>query len=145
MTLANLEGRALEPATPDRNSIMRLLEAAERSLKDASLPGISTEGAFDMAYKAIMQTANAALQANGYRVLTSLPGHHQIMIQTLPKTVGLEPATVVQLDGLRKQRNNIDYSGELVSQKMTDACLHHAGQLLQRVQDWLTANRPELL
>lgn len=145
MTLANLEGRSLEPVSPDRDGIARLLEAAERSLKDARLPGISTEGAFDMAYKAIMQTANAALQANGYRVLTSTPGHHQTMIQTLPKTIGLEQAAMVQLDGLRKQRNNIDYSGELVSQKMTDACLHHAEQLLQRMRKWLDANRPELL
>ncbi|WP_216217800.1 MULTISPECIES: hypothetical protein [Polynucleobacter] len=37
-----------------------------------------------------MQLANAALQAKGYRVLTSKPGHHQLMLQALPLTVGLD-------------------------------------------------------
>jgi hypothetical protein len=145
MSLANLEGKTLEPVSPDKASIARLLEGAERSLNDARLPGISNEGAFDMAYKAIMQTANAALQAYGYRTLTSQPGHHQTMIQTLPQTIGLEVATMIQLDALRKQRNNIDYSGEVVSGTMSNVCLRHAAELLHRTRQWLATNKPHLL
>lgn len=115
MGLDNLEGKTLERIKPDSATLQRLREAAQRSLQDAQLPGISTEGCFDFAYKAIMQTANMALHANGYRTLTSKPGHHQTMIQTLPQTVGLSPATMVVLDALRKQRNVIDYSGDVVS------------------------------
>jgi hypothetical protein len=48
------------------------------------------ESRFDLAYKAIMQSAKAALQAKGYRVLTSKPGHHQLTLQVLPLTIGLE-------------------------------------------------------
>jgi len=73
MSLKNLEGKTLEAITPDRSAISRLLEAARRSLADSTLPDLSAEGRFDMAYKAIMQSANAALQANGYRTLTAHP------------------------------------------------------------------------
>ena len=55
-----------------------------------------------------MQLSNAALQANGYRTLTSKPGHHQTMIQSLPKTIGLDSDKVIQLDALRKARNVAD-------------------------------------
>ncbi len=144
MTLENLLGLSLETIELDAASIRRLLEAAQRSLSDARLASISSEGRFDMAYKAIMQCANAALQANGYRTLTSRPGHHQTMIQSLPRTVGLDGRTMVLLDSLRKQRNVIDYSGDMVSQGMADEALQQAEHLLQRVMDWLQANKAEL-
>lgn len=144
MTLDNLVGKTLEPITPDPAAIRRLREAAARSLGDAQLPGLSQEGRFDQAYKAIIQTANMALQANGYRTLTSKPGHHQTMIQTLTQTIGLEPATMVVLDGLRKQRNVIDYSGDLVSAAMADEAVRQARALLERAERWLRENRPGL-
>jgi hypothetical protein len=90
MTLDDLLGRALESIPKDVGNVERLMAAAKRSLEDAQLPGMSSEGRFDMAYKSIMQAANAVLQANGFRTLTSKPGHHQTMIQTLPLTIGLE-------------------------------------------------------
>lgn len=145
MTLENLLGLSLEVVQADALSIRRLLEAADRSLNDARLPSLSNEGRFDMAYKAIMQAANAALQANGYRTLTSKPGHHQTMIQSLPRTIGLEPTTMVLLDTLRKQRNVIDYSGDAVSASMAEEAVTQAAQLLARVECWLRENKAELL
>lgn len=138
MSLENLvKIGQLEQIAPDSHDINRLLEAAKRSLNDAQLSGLSAEGRFDMAYKAIMQSANAALQANGFRTLTSKPGHHQTMIQTLPLTVGLDKDTTIQLDALRKQRNVIDYSGDIVSDTMANAAIEHAASLLSIVQDML--------
>lgn len=135
MSLENLvKIGQLEQIAPDPNDINRLLEAAKRSLNDAQLSGLSAEGRFDMAYKAIMQSANAALQANGFRTLTSKPGHHQTMIQTLPLTVGLDKDTTIQLDALRKQRNVIDYSGDIVSDTMANAAIEHAVSLTERVR-----------
>ena len=90
MALNNLIGISLASVEPNRLTISRLFDAAKNSLKDAEIVNLSNEGRFDMAYKAIMQLSNAALQANGYRTLTSKPGHHQIMIQSLPQTIGLE-------------------------------------------------------
>ena len=59
--------------------------------------------------------ADLGLHANGYRALTSRPGHHYTAIQTLPLTLGVDARTVVRLDYLRKQRNVTEYSGDLVS------------------------------
>ena len=146
MSLENLAAISqLERISPDAGDIARLLEAAARSLSDARLSGLSAEGRFDMAYKAVMQTANAALQANGYRTLTSKPGHHATMIQTLPMTVGLDKTSMVVLDALRKQRNVIDYSGELVSDAMAAEAVARAEALIGKVREWLAENKPELL
>jgi hypothetical protein len=85
MTLNNLVGINLEKISVDFNAIKRLLTAAERNIADSRIAAVSAENRFDAAYKAIMQIANAALQAHGYRTLTSKPGHHQVMIQSLSK------------------------------------------------------------
>ncbi|MCY1407395.1 hypothetical protein D3C76_830840 [compost metagenome] len=65
MTLENLLGTALENIQPDALSISRLFAAAQRSLNDARLADLSSEGRFDMAYKAIMQIANTACRPTG--------------------------------------------------------------------------------
>jgi PBP1b-binding outer membrane lipoprotein LpoB len=145
MTLDNLLGLSLEAVQPDAASIARLLEAAQSSLADAQLPGLSSEGRFDLAYKAIMQTANAALQANGFRTLTSKPGHHQTMIQTLPRTIDLDKATMLLLDQMRKQRNVIDYSGDLVSESLAAEAVKQAVRLLGLTRAWLRTHKPDLL
>ena len=87
-----------------------------------------------------MQLSNAALQANGYRTLTSKPGHHQTMIQSLPKTIGLESDKVIQLDALRKARNVADYSGDPVTEKELETCLALADELCTEVNNWFEIN-----
>lgn len=145
MSLKNLLGLSLDAVAPDKAHIGKLLAAAERNVADAQLQGLSTENRFDAAYKAIMQLAMVALNANGYRTMTSKPGHHQTAIQTLPTSVGLAPANVIVLDALRKQRNLSDYSGDLVSDAAAAECLSSASALLRHVRAWLTAHRPDLL
>lgn len=141
MTLENLLGKLLEAVAPDQQAIARLLEAAKRNLQDAQLEGISNENRFDMAYKAIMQIANAALQAQGYRTLTSKPGHHQTMIQSLPKTLGLSTDELIVLDALRKQRNIADYSGDLVTDAAVSECIARAQALLALATQQLSATK----
>lgn len=104
-----------------------------------------SETRFDAAYKAIMQLANAALQANGFRTLTSKPGHHMTMIQVLNKTIGLDRQTVIVLDALRKQRNVADYSGDTIPYSAVEDCVNQAEKLRAAVLCWITENKPELL
>jgi hypothetical protein len=92
-----------------------------------------------------MQSALVALLAHGYRQLTSVPRHHQTAIHTLPLTIGASATQVRLLDGMRRQRNLADYSGETVSSVTAGECLKTARTLLQQVRQWLKANRPELL
>ncbi|MBQ1766366.1 MAG: DNA-binding protein [Aquincola sp.] len=145
MTLKNLLGISLDAIQPDAAAIGKLLAAAQRNLADAQLDGLSAENRFDAAYKAIMQLSMVALQANGYRTLTSKPGHHQTAIQTLSTSVGLATAEVILLDALRKQRNLSDYSGDLVPEAVATECLVSAKALQAHVLAWLKAHRPDLL
>lgn len=92
-----------------------------------------------------MQLANAALQANGFRTLTSRPGHHVTMIQMLSQTIGIDMQTVIVLDALRKQRNVADYSGDIVPTATVEECVSNAEALLGSVAGWLKANKPDLL
>lgn len=141
----NLVGVSLERAEPARPGIARMLKAAKRNIEDAQLPMLSIENRFDAAYKAIMQCAMVALRANGYRTLTSRPGHHQTALQSLTLTIGLEAGRMRVLDGLRKQRNLSDYEGDPVTERAADECLEQARQLLADVNAWLAQNKPELL
>ncbi|MDN7945691.1 DNA-binding protein [Burkholderia multivorans] len=143
MTLQNLLGISLEAIEPDRAQVLRLLAAAERNLTDARLAGLSNENRFDAAYKAIMQLAMLALHANGFRPLTSRPGHHQTAIQTLSQTIGLPVGRMIVLDALRKQRNLSDYSGDVVPMSAVDECFDSAAALMADVKAWLVANKPE--
>ncbi len=145
MTLKNLLGISLDAVPPDKALVAKLLAAAQRNIADAQLQALSAENRFDAAYKAIMQAAMVALHANGYRTLTSKPGHHQTAIQTLPLSVGLLPAKVIVLDALRKQRNLSDYSGDLISDAASAECLASAIDLLAHIRNWLKSERPSLL
>lgn len=145
MTLDNLlKTGQLKPHAPDAAEIARLLEAAKRNLTDAGAENISTENRFDAAYKCIMQSALAALMANGYRPDTKVPGHHQTVIQSLPKTIGLAGARVAVLDALRNKRNLSDYSGRDIDRASLATCTAEATRLLAEVQDWLAKAHPDL-
>ncbi|MCZ7655765.1 MAG: hypothetical protein M5R42_18125 [Rhodocyclaceae bacterium] len=134
----------LKPHAPDAAEIARLLEAARRNLTDANAENISTENRFDAAYKCIMQSALAALMANGYRPDTKVPGHHQTVIQSLPKTIGLPSARVAVLDALRNKRNLSDYSGRDIDRASLATCVSEAARLLNEVNAWLAKTHPEL-
>ncbi len=144
MSLKNLLGISLDEIRVDKAHVAKLIAAAERNIADAQLQGLSNENRFDAAYKAIMQLAMLALNANGFRTLTSKPGHHQTAIQTLPLTVGLAQPKVILLDALRKQRNLADYSGDLVPDATASECLASAKALYSHVRAWLDATKPEL-
>jgi hypothetical protein len=130
MTLSNLSNISIEPITPDKDVIDRLFLAAKRNIADSKIQAVSAENRFDSAYKAIMQIANVALQKQGYRTLTSKPGHHQTMIQLLSKTLNVDNKTLIILDALRKQRNVADYSGDFVPESAVKDCILQAEKLL---------------
>ncbi len=92
-----------------------------------------------------MQCAMVALRANGYRTLTSQPGHHQTALQSLPITIGLSKERMIVLDALRKQRNLADYEGNPVAAGTVGECIAEAKRLHADVKAWLKSHKPELL
>jgi hypothetical protein len=145
MTLENLVGKTLDRHECTPADVARLVASVQRNLSDADVAGLSATSRFDIAYKAIMQCGLLALHANGFRPLTSAPGHHMTIIQSLTQTIGLPAERVAVLDKLRRMRNANDYSGDGVSSEETDACARAARSLLKDVQAWLKRNRPDLL
>jgi hypothetical protein len=119
---------------PDADEIDRLLVAARRNLRDAGVTAISAETRFDAAYKSIMQSALAALMMHGYRPDTSRPGHHAMLLQSLPLTIGAEAKRVVVLDALRRRRNVADYTGDDIDESTTGHCIKEAGRLIDDVK-----------
>lgn len=135
MTLENLlQIDKLKPHEPSREELQRLLAAARRNLKDAQLADLSAESRFDIAYKALMQCALLAMMAHGYRPSTNEPGHHALVIQSLPKTLGISSDEMVILDALRKKRNLSDYSGTAISETEAESCLRAARRLIGLVE-----------
>ena len=99
MHLQNLlnAGQLAEHET-DAAQVTQMLQSVRRSIDDARTDTISAETRLDAAYRAIMQTSMVALWANGYRPAKSSPGHHMIMIQSLPISIGLESDRMLLLD-----------------------------------------------
>jgi len=120
------------------------LSAIERNLADAGVDAISDQARFDLAYKAVMQCAIAALQVNGYRLSTSQPGHHATAIQCLPLTLGIADRDWRVLDALRRKRNANDYAGDPVTADMRDECRRQARALFRRLGKHLRERHPEL-
>lgn len=135
----------LKAHTPSAAETLRLLASAERNLKDAHAAGISDETRFDAGYKTIMQCALVALMASGYRPATSMPGHHQTLIQSLPLTLAVSNDVWLVLDALRKKRNVNDYSGELIDPESVRECIARAAALLATTRQWLKKHHPHLL
>ena len=146
MTLENLlRIGKLKSHKTTREEVSRLLTAMLRNLKDAHNTGNSAESRFDIAYKAIMQCALAAMMANGYRPSTNETGHHATVVQSLPTTIGLANERMIVLDQLRKKRNLSDYTGAGVTDEEMVACVRAAEDLAATVEQWLRANRLNLL
>ena len=129
----------------DSHEIERMLSAAARNLRDAHVKDISPETRFDAAYKAIMQSALAALLMHGYRPDTNRPGHHMTVLQSTPLTLGLSSKRVVVLDALRRQRNVSDYTGDDIDESTAENCIAEAKRLIGEVIAWRAANRTELV
>ena len=146
MTLDNLlRIGKLKAHVVHRAEIERLFSAAERALQDAAVAGLSSDTRLDAAYRAIMQAALVAVLANGYRPATSEAGHHQLLIQALPKTAGISADRVRALDAYRAARNQSDYRGIPVSDSVAADCAAEARKLLGDVRTWLSTHRPDLL
>ncbi len=145
MTLDNLlRIGKLRRHAADKAEVARLLASAERALADANVDKLSADTRLDLAYRAIMQAALVAMLANGYRPATSEAGHHQLLIQALTKTAGIDAERIRVLDGYRAARNQSDYRGVPVSEAVARESMADARRIIDEVRAWLAANRRDL-
>jgi len=118
--------------------------AARRNFVDAAVTSISPEARFDAAYKAIMQSALAALMARLSARHQPPRSSHNCGARAI-LTIGLDAPRVTVLDTLRCKRNLTDYSGDDIDDSTAEHCIEAAEQLLKDVKAWLKLNRPELI
>jgi len=145
MTLENLlKTGQLKSYEADAKDVRRLLDAARRNLRDSAATNISPENRFDAAYKAVMQSALVALMGNGFVPDTKRPGHHAVVIQALPKAIGIAADRIAVFDTLRRKRNLSDYTGEDIDERSVNECRAEANRLFDEVSAWLKKNHPEL-
>ena len=146
MSLDNLvKTGQLKTHVPAPDDIRRLLRSIERYIADSRVTTISAEARFDCAYRAIMQCALAAFAASGFRPSTSVPGHQQTVIQTLPLSMHISTDVVLVLDALRRKRNLTDYLGESIDTESLHECIVQAEALSRHTLVWLRRHHAGLL
>lgn len=146
MSLENWrENRWLTEHKTSREEISDLFRVIERDLSDCQAPGLSTDAQFATAYGAALQAARIALAASGYRPGRGESGHYYAM-ESLRLTVGMDSASVGQLQEFRKKRNVVSYDrAGTISNREAEEMKRLALRLRKAVEDWLRAKRPDLL
>jgi hypothetical protein len=145
MNLHDLVGKNLERVKPSVDTVRRLLAGASRRYADSQVEETSAEARFVSAYTAVRMIADLGLHANGFRVRTSVPGHHVIAIRALATTLGIDDRIIVRLDKLRAQRNAAEYSGDIIPESAVAECILQASRLQTAAVEWLRKNAPDLL
>lgn len=131
--------------TPLPGDIEQLFDVADRDLRDAESPNLSTDGRFIFAYSAGLACAHAALIASGYDAAKGHSHHHHI-IRSLQHTLGYDIGTVDMFDQMRAKRHQGTYQRVgAVSQRELEAMLQLAKRLRTEVEGWVRRLNPKLL
>lgn len=133
-------------AVPSRLELANLLSIAEREIADASLQGMSADGAFDHAYSAVRTLCQAALHATGYSIQRGVREHERV-IESLKFTLDDEWTQEADYyDHCRRKRHQTMYERSGVTQAKDAAELvASAKRLLGAVRQWLSDKHPEML
>lgn len=135
----------LKPHRPTPEEIINLLGLADRDLKSARVKGLDDDWRFNIAYNAILQASTAALAASGYSVPKG-DSHHFRILGSLEHTIGLDRATLDQLDRHRRKRSVsvYDVAGAITAAE-AKSILSLAEELVELVHGWLMDNHPALI
>jgi hypothetical protein len=122
-------------AVPDSPGLaLAKLASARKRMADAGIANVSRETRFDAAYNAIRDLAEIGLLIYGYRTNSRGGGHHQLAIQCLKHTLGVDDGRIQVIDSLRKQRHLADYDGDTVTAAALSECVRQGTQLLPEVE-----------
>lgn len=101
-------GKPLKAEPADPKEFAGLKRSGLARLKDASIPSLSLESRFDLAYNAAHALCFAALRWHGYR-----SSNRYVVFQLLPQTLGLGPEVWRVLSKGHDLRNLGEYEGDL--------------------------------
>lgn len=120
------------------------MASAERNLRDASVPALSDDGRFLMAYNAAFQLATIALFASGYQAHGD--DHHKTTFSALPLAMGASFTLLADyLDRCRRKRNNIQYDQiNVATASEADELYKRTLQFRVDLLSWLSKSHPTL-
>ena len=123
----------------EKREILKLLEAANRLLRDARQEVNSRETRLDLAYQSILAAALATLRVCGFRI----KGHqdeHKRILDTLSFTLEKDVTTIKYYHQLRQKRHRDLYSGMLkVSETELSEALAQAAIILNDAKSYVKA------
>ncbi len=123
----------------EKRDVMKLLETANRLLKDARQEVNSRETRLDLAYQSILSAALATLRVSGFRI----KGHqdeHKRILDTLSFTLEKDVTTIKYYHQLRQKRHRDLYSGMLkVSETELSEALAQAAIILIDAKSYVKA------
>lgn len=144
-TLKQLQSsRMVRPHKTSKAEIETLFAVVARNLSDATVPQLSDDGRFLMAYSAAFQLSTIALVASGLEAHGD--DHHKTTFSTLPATMGSHMTlTSDYLERCRRKRNNIQYDQINVATKSeADELYKKVLTFKAEVLRWLSENHPQL-
>jgi hypothetical protein len=114
-------------------------------MADAAVPGLSADRRFATVYNAVLQLSKLALACAGYRVSTTLPGHHQTTFEAAGFLLGAAARRLTDyFETCRRKRNWIDYdSAEVTTESQAAELLERATQYQSLVEAWIAKNHPK--
>lgn len=135
----------IKPHKTSREEIQNLINTTQRDIKDASIPGLSSDRKFCIAYNAILLSATILLNCKGYR--SAGESHHLNTIRTIPIILGEKYLKLSRyFDHCRYKRNLSDYERiGSVSNKETQEILIEANNFFILVKEWLKTNHPQYI
>lgn len=135
----------LRTHTTSKKEIRGLLEIVQRDLNDASVPDLSTDRRFLIAYEGALALVTIPLYCAGYE--TYGKGHHWLTFRLLPEVMGGEYSDLAQyFDQCRTKRNVGTYDrGGQISQSEVDELLVEVVSFQEDVVDWLKVNHSDLI
>ncbi len=137
-----IEGTIVKQPT-SREEIQELLRLAARSMSDACISGLSTNGKFKLAYEAALQLSSIPLRCAGYRSRGG--SHHWSVFHVLPEVMGEEAVEIADyFQACRGKRSAATYHrASVVTEAESNELVREVEEFDRLLRRWLRSNYPE--
>jgi hypothetical protein len=133
----------VRPAARDKERIRVWLKDAVGKLNDSGIAQNTPSTRLSAAYDAVLSTALAMINAQGYR-LDSSEGHHMIAIEILAFSLGYSKLQHEELQVVRESRNQ-RYDGLPPNENEIAEARAWAERVLKDAARWFAEKQPQLL
>lgn len=128
---------------PSKAELDNLRSIVARSLKDVSVPGLSADARFVMAYDAARTLSLMVVRASGYRP-RSVGGHYNTFL-ALESADGGFAKLSAYFDGCRMKRNDCEYDfAGGITETDAEGLLNTVKQFAVDAEGWIRKHHPSL-